>query len=89
MRNLLLASAAVIATFATVSGEAKADYWATLNINYGYVDGDLWAHDFTVTRDSSIGTANIGALDRERQRGEHQSPRQRPPRKHQRQPRLP
>ena len=62
MRNLLLASAAVIATFATVSGEAKADYWATLNINYGYVDGDLWAHDFTVTRDSSIGTANIGAL---------------------------
>ncbi len=62
MRNLLLASAAVIATFGAVSGEAKADYWATLNINKGYVDGDLWISDFSAYNESSIGTSNIGAL---------------------------
>ncbi len=62
MRNLLLASATVIATIGMVSGQAQADYWATLNINKGYVDGDLKVYDFKAYKNSSLGTANIGAL---------------------------
>ncbi|MHA1565414.1 MAG: hypothetical protein ACTSX7_08895 [Alphaproteobacteria bacterium] len=62
MRNLLLASAAVIATMGMVSGQAQADYWATLNVNYGYIDGDLDLRDFSASYKSTLGTANIGAL---------------------------
>lgn len=62
MRNLLLASAAVVATLGMVSGQAQADYWATLNVNKGYIDGDLKVYDFSAYKNSSLGTANIGAL---------------------------
>lgn len=62
MRNMLLASAAVIATLGMVSGQAQADYWATLNMNFGYIDGDLDLRDFSASYDSTLGTANIGAL---------------------------
>ncbi len=62
MRNLLLASAAVIATLGTISGTAQADYWATLNVNEGYINGDLNLHSFSATYESAITAANIGAL---------------------------
>ncbi len=61
MRKVLLATAAVAVLGLSATG-ASADYWATANINYGNVGGDLTVGYAYLDDESSMSVGNMGAL---------------------------
>lgn len=61
MRKVLLATAAVAVLGLSATG-ASADYWATANINFGPVTGNLTVDYGRLGNESSMSVGNMGAL---------------------------